>query len=52
MQPKIVRIPGCTRCGGTFDDHGPEGLIGGYVCEKCTAALSRRENFLKLPGLF
>lgn len=52
MQPKIVRIPGCCRCGGTFDDHGPEGLIDGYVCEKCTAALGRRDNFLALPGLF
>lgn len=51
MQPKIVRIPGCCRCGGTFDDHGPEGLIDGYVCEKCTAALCRRENFLALPDM-
>lgn len=50
MQPKIVRIPACTRCGGTFDDHGPEGLIDGYVCEKCAVALGRRENFLAMLG--
>lgn len=49
MQPKITRIPACDRCGGTFDNHGPELLLSdSYLCEKCTTALSRRNNFLAL----
>lgn len=49
MQPKVTRIPACTRCGGTFDDHGPVGLLReDYLCAKCSAALERRANFLEL----
>lgn len=48
MQRKITRIPACTRCGGTFDDHGPALLVQDYTCEKCAAALSRRNNFLSI----
>ncbi len=48
MQRKITRIPACTRCGGAFDDHGPALLVQDYSCEKCAAALSRRNNFLTI----
>ncbi len=48
MQRKITRIPACVRCGGTFDDHGPALLVQDYSCEKCAAALSRRNNFLTI----
>ena len=42
FQPKLVTLPGCTRCG--------EGSAAaeGYICEKCAAALTRREAFLQL----
>lgn len=47
MQPKITAIPACTRCG-----HGetePAALLtGGYICDKCAAALTRRSSFLSL----
>ncbi len=48
MQRKITRIPACVRCGGTFDDRGPARLVHDYSCEKCAAALSRRNNFLTI----
>ncbi len=48
MQRKITRIPACVRCGGTFDDRGPALLVQDYNCEKCAAALSRRNNFLAI----
>lgn len=51
MQKKIVTIPACTRCGGDYDDHGPEALLNAdYLCEKCTTALTRRNAFRNLVG--
>ena len=48
---KRVSIPECWRCG----NENAEGLVPGlmtadYTCEKCTAALLRRDNFLTLSG--
>ncbi len=38
---KITRIPACSRCGSG------EGLAQDYVCEKCSPALLRRNNYLQ-----
>ncbi|MGM9604994.1 MAG: C39 family peptidase [Faecousia sp.] len=47
MQNKITRIPACSRCGD--GQSAPEKLLNeDYLCEKCTAALSRRNTFLTL----
>lgn len=47
MQNKITRIPACSRCGD--GQSAPEKLLNeDYLCEKCTAALSRRNTFLAL----
>lgn len=51
MQAKITRIPACSRCGNECDDSAPERLLpDGYLCEKCTAAITRRDIFLELMG--
>lgn len=53
MQPKVVAIPACARCGGSFLEHQPQKLLNeDYICEKCTAALSRRNHFLTLLDEF
>lgn len=53
MQPKVVAIPACARCGGSFQEHQPSKLLNeDYICEKCTAALSRRNHFLSLLDEF
>ena len=44
MQPKITTIPACGRCG----DQGADVLVRDYTCEKCAAALTRRDAFLSL----
>lgn len=44
MQPKITSIPACSRCGSA----GSHLLTQDYLCEKCTAALCRRNNFLSI----
>ena len=41
MQPKITVDPACSRCGDA-------GANQSYLCEKCTAALSRRNHFLTI----
>ena len=49
MQPKAVRIPACARCGADLGVRQPELLLReAYTCEKCAAALSRREHFLAI----
>lgn len=46
MQNKITRISACCRCG---DGSAPEALLEeDYLCEKCIAALSRRNHYLAL----
>ena len=53
MQRKVTAIPACTRCGGAFQSHQPEGLMQqDYLCEKCTVALSRRNRFLSILSGF
>ena len=43
-EPKIVSIPGCSRCG---DESAPEILLNhAYTCEKCLTATGRRNDFL------
>ena len=42
FQPKLVTIPGCTRCG---TEHT---IAETYLCRKCAAAEARREAFLEL----
>lgn len=43
-EPKIVSIPGCSRCG---DDSAPDILLNSdYICEKCLIAMGRRNDFL------
>jgi len=43
-EPKIVSIPGCSRCG---QDSAPQILLNqNYTCEKCLTALGRRTDFL------
>ena len=43
-EPKIVSIPGCSRCG---DSSSPDILLNAdYTCEKCLTALTRRNSFL------
>ena len=44
-EPKVTRIPACTRCGNT--EGAPEiMLLTDYRCEKCLAATERRNCFL------
>lgn len=43
-EPKIVSIPGCSRCG---QDSAPQILLSrDYTCEKCLTAMGRRNDFL------
>ena len=42
FQPKLVTLPGCSRCGEGND------TAEDYLCPKCAAALTRREAFLEL----
>lgn len=50
MQLKIRRIPACVRCGLDMEQKAPELLLKqDYICEKCVAALSRRNHFLEIP---
>ena len=49
FQPKIRRIAACARCGNPDSCGMPEGLLlEDYICEKCAAALTRRNGFLAL----
>ena len=51
MQKKITRIPACTRCGDACEQRVTEKMLNeDYICEKCTAALTRRKGFLRLVG--
>lgn len=48
MQKKITTISACSRCG---DQGAPEALLNeDYLCEKCLAAMTRRDAFLTLMG--
>ncbi|MGN0977400.1 MAG: C39 family peptidase [Faecousia sp.] len=49
FERKVVRIPACSRCGE------PEGVLDSlleadYTCEKCHAALLRRDTYLSACG--
>ena len=49
FQPKITTIPACSRCGTDYEERQPELLLQKeYTCEKCAAALSRRNHFLSI----
>lgn len=53
MQPKVTAIPACARCGGSFESRQPARLLqADYTCEKCGAALSRRNHFLSILNAF
>lgn len=47
MQPKITAIPACERC-GTGQTVPSALLTQDYTCDKCVAALARRNSFLSL----
>lgn len=47
MQPKVVTIPACSRCGDPEGTNTPRGMFStGYICHKCIAAQERRADFL------
>ena len=47
FEPKIIRIPACSRCGGETGLAAPEGLLlTDYICGKCIDATARRNDFL------
>lgn len=46
FQDKITRVPACSRCG---QESAPQGLLQeDYTCPRCTAALTRRGDFLSV----
>ncbi len=47
---KITRIPTCSRCGGETEGVAFGMFTNDYTCEKCDAALQRRNNFRDLCG--
>jgi hypothetical protein len=47
---KITRIPACHRCGEEDKDVATAMFTGDYTCEKCIAALERRDNFRNMCG--
>ena len=47
MQKKVTSIPACCRCGSGGAEASPL-LTQDYTCEKCVAALARRNGFLSL----
>ena len=47
MQKKVTSIPACCRCGSGGAEASPL-LTQDYICEKCVAALARRNGFLSL----
>lgn len=51
FQPKITRIPVCSRCGDPENAQMPDILLRQeYVCHKCQNALVRRNGFMALLG--
>ena len=45
-EPKVTAIGACARCGGGMEG-APEGMFNAdYHCEKCLAAMGRRNSFL------
>lgn len=51
MDEKVDRIPACSRCGDPEHTQTPSGMLNSpYLCEKCTAALSRRSDYMQLGG--
>lgn len=47
---KITRIPACARCGEETENVAFAMFTQDYLCEKCSAALQRRNAFLALCG--
>lgn len=47
MHKKVTSIPACCRCGSS-DAESSALLTQDYTCEKCVAALARRNSFLSL----
>ncbi len=47
---KITRIPACSRCGEETQGVAFAMFTNDYTCEKCDAALQRRNNFRDLCG--
>ena len=47
FEPKITRIPACSRCGGETGLAAPEGLLlSDYTCSRCIDATARMNDFL------
>jgi len=47
FEPKITRIPACSRCGGETGLAAPEGLLrSDYICGRCIDATARMSDFL------
>ena len=48
---KVVTIPDCVRCGDPADHGAPAAMFTeDYICEKCDAALVRRNTYLEYAG--
>ncbi len=51
FQPKVTRIPTCVRCGEAGAENIPWSMFTErYQCEKCDAALLRRNSFMEACG--
>lgn len=49
MDEKVTSIPACSRCGDPEHTATPNGMLNSpYLCTKCTAALSRRSDYMAL----
>ena len=51
FENKVVTIPACARCGDPAEYGAPAVMFtGDYLCEKCDAALVRRDTYLEYAG--
>ena len=51
FENKVVTIPACARCGDPAEKGAPAALLTeDYLCEKCDAALLRRNTYLEYAG--
>ncbi|MGM9548247.1 MAG: peptidylprolyl isomerase [Faecousia sp.] len=51
FENKVVTIPACARCGDPAGEGAPEAMFrSDYLCEKCDAALLRRNTYLACSG--
>lgn len=49
FQPKLTRVPACSRCGTEAEQQGPACMFREeYLCGRCLTAVARRENFTNL----